>query len=187
VCGAVARSLFALVALVALGALFLLASCAGTSLLGPGAEVSYSGEWKISRSTDSVSGEKTADIQLISSATSHGSYSFPGAAKLQLVCFKGQPMVHFQFGFQIGSKADSEISYRFDDKSTHAIKPHILRGLEIMVIEDKGEVAQLMKELAAANTLYVTINSLAKGGSTASFNVAGASAAIDLVHKACHS
>jgi hypothetical protein len=113
--------------------------------------------------------------------------SFPGAAKLQLVCFKGQPMVHFQFGFQIGSKADSEISYRFDDKSTHAIKPHILRGLEIMVIEDKGEVAQLMKELAAANTLYVTINSLAKGGSTASFNVAGASAAIDLVHKACHS
>jgi hypothetical protein len=55
----------------------------------------------------------------------------------------------------------------------------------MMVIEDRSEVAQFMNLLATANTLYLTINSLAEGGSTASFDVAGASPAIELVHKAC--
>jgi hypothetical protein len=47
-------------------------------------------------------------------------------------------------------------------------------------------VAQFIKELATANTLYVGINSLAKGSSAASFNVAGASAAIETLHLDCH-
>ena len=103
-----------------------------------------------------------------------------------MVCFKGQPVIHFIFIYQIGSKSDSEISYRFDDRPAHTIKPHIMRGLEIMVIEDKGEVAQFIKELAAANTLYVTINSLAKGPRPLR-SMSQASPAIDLIHKACHS
>jgi len=48
VCGAVARSLFALVAL---SALSVLCVCAGTNPLGPGAEVMSSGEWQISEGT----------------------------------------------------------------------------------------------------------------------------------------
>ena len=40
----------------------------------------------------------------------------------------------------------------------------------MMVIEDRSEVAQFMNLLATANTLYLTINSLAKGGSTASMS-----------------
>jgi hypothetical protein len=173
-------------AFLALFMVSLLGACAGTNPLGPGAEVMSSGEWQISKATDSVSGEKAANIQLISNKTSQGSLTFPGGAKLQLVCFNGQAVAHFQFGFQIGSKADSEISYRFDDKPAHTIKPHILRGLEMMVIENKAEVSQFMKELATANTLYLTINSLAKGSSAASFNVTGAAPAIELVHRACH-
>ncbi|HET7447575.1 MAG TPA: hypothetical protein VFJ49_06650 [Methyloceanibacter sp.] len=164
----------------------LLSACAGISPLGPGAEVTSSGAWQISKSTDSVTGEATGNIKLTANQTSHDGRTFPGGTGLQLVCFKGQPVVHFIFIFQIGSKSDSEISYRFDDKPAHTIKPHILRGLEMMVIEDRSEVAQFMNGLATANTLYLTINSLAKGGSTASFNVAGASPAIELVHKACH-
>jgi hypothetical protein len=143
------------------------------------------GAWQISKSTDSVTGEATVNIKLTANQTSHDGRTFPGGTGLQLVCFKGQPEVHFIFIFQIGSKSDSEISYRFDDKPAHTIKPHILRGLEMMVIKDRSEVAQFMNLLATANTLYLTINSLAKGGSTASFDVAGASPAIELVHKAC--
>jgi hypothetical protein len=45
---------------------------------------------------------------------------------------------------------------------------------------------EFIRELATANTLYITINSLANGSSTASFNVAGASPAIELIHSACH-
>jgi hypothetical protein len=163
-----------------------LCACAASGPLGAAAEAASSGDWEISQGVDSVTGGKTANIKLVASKTSHDGTTSPGGAGLQLVCFKGQPMVHFLFVFQIGSKADSEISYRFDDKPTHAIKPHILRGLETMVIENKGEVAQFLKDLAAANTLYVMINSLAKGSSAASFNVAGASAAIETLHKGCH-
>ena len=47
-CGAVARSLFALVAL---SAPSVLCVCAGTNPLGPGAEVMSSGEWQISKGT----------------------------------------------------------------------------------------------------------------------------------------
>jgi hypothetical protein len=169
----------------ALAALALLTGCA-TNPLGPGAEVTTSGEWQISRATDSVTGGKTANIQIMSDNTSHGGLTFARGAELQLVCFGGQPVVHFMFGFQIGSKADSEISYRFDERSAHRIKPHILRGLEKMVIENKAEVAQFMNELGTASVLYVSINSLAKGSSAASFNVAGAQPAIELLHTACH-
>jgi hypothetical protein len=154
--------------------------------LGPGAEVMSSGAWQISKSTDSVTGETTVNIKLIANQSSHDGRTFPGGTGLQLVCFKGQPVVHFIFIFQIGSKSDSEISYRFDDKPTHVIKPHILRGLEIMVIENNTEVAQFMKELATANTLYLTISSLAKGPSAASFSVAGAGPVIELVRRNCH-
>jgi hypothetical protein len=175
-----ARSLFAV------GAVSALCACAATGPLGAAAETTSSGAWRISKGIDSVTGVKTANIQLVSDKTSHGGLTFPGGAGLQLGCFKGQPVVHFEFGFQIGSKSDSEITYRFDEKPAHAIKPHILRGLEMMVIEDKAEATQFMNELATANRLYVTINSLAKGSSAAAFNVAGAPAAIELIRTACH-
>jgi hypothetical protein len=150
------------------------------------AETTSSGDWQITKQVDSVTGAKTVNIQVLSDRTSHGGLTFAQGARLQLACFKGQPLVHFQFGFQIGSKSDSEIAYRFDDRAAHAIKPHILRGLETMVIENKAEVAQFMNELATANRLYLMINSLAKGSSAASFKVAGAPAAIELIRTACH-
>lgn len=94
----------------------------------------------------------------------------------------GSPLhIHFPDWVEIGF--GDQLPLR--RKPAHTIKPHILRGLEMMVIEDRSEVAQFMNLLATANTLYLTINSLAEGGSTASFDVAGASPAIELVHKAC--
>ncbi len=64
---------------------------------------------------------------------------------------------------------------------------HILRGLSVAVIEDKKEVAQFLKDLASANVLYVVINSVAKGRTSAEFRVAGAQTAIDWLSANCGS
>lgn len=156
-----------------------------TPLTATASAAQSAGDWEITKSIDSVTGRKSVNIKVVSYKVSYKGQIYGRVAELQLGCFKSQPVVNFQFGFQIGSKSDSEIRYRFDDKPVHAIKPHILRGLETMVIENKSEVAQFMRELATANTLYLMIDSMAKGSSAAAFNVAGATEAIDLIHQAC--
>ena len=89
------------------------------------------------------------------------------------------------FAFQIGSKADSEIVYRFDDKPAQPIDARILRGLKIFVIEDKTEVKQFLGGLATANALYFEISSLDKGRTSAEFRVAGAQRGVDLLDAYC--
>ena len=84
------------------------------------------------------------------------------------------------FAFQIGSKADSEILYRFDAGPMQLVEPRILRGLKIFVIETKTEVKQFLDGLATANALYIQISSLDKGSTSAEFRVAGAQRRIDV-------
>lgn len=78
------------------------------------------------------------------------------------------------FAFQIGSKADSEILYRFDEKPMQPVEARILRGLRIFVIEDKTEVKQFLAGLPTANALFIEIHSLDKGRTSAEFRAAGA-------------
>ena len=89
------------------------------------------------------------------------------------------------FAFQIGSKADSEIFYRFDETPVQPVEARILRGLKIFVIEDKTEVKQFLGGLATANALYIEISSLDKGRTSAEFRVAGAQTPIDLLSVNC--
>ena len=89
------------------------------------------------------------------------------------------------FAFQIGSKADSEILYRFDEKPMQPVEARILRGLKIFVIEKKTEVEQFLGGLATANALYIQISSLDKGGTSAEFRVAGAQRGIDVLTVCC--
>ena len=109
----------------------------------------------------------------------------PPDALLQLVCLKNKPLIHVMFAFQIGSKADSEILYRFDEKPMQPVEARILRGLRIFVIENKTEVKQFLDGLATANALYIQISSLDKGGTSAEFRVAGAQQGIDVLTAYC--
>ena len=62
----------------------------------------------------------------------------PPDALLQLVCLKNKPLIHVMFAFQIGSKADSEIRYRFDERADAAGRGRAsCRGLKIFVIEKR--------------------------------------------------
>ena len=93
---------------------------------------------------------------------------------------KDKPLIHVMFAFQIGSKADSEILYRFDAGPMQLVEPRILRELKIFVIETKTEVKQFLDGLATANALYIQISSLDKGSTSAEFRVAGAQRRIDV-------
>jgi hypothetical protein len=125
------------------------------------------------------------NVKLEARKTAHDGLFLPPHALLQLGCLKNHPLIHFTFAFQIGSKGDSEISYRFDEQPAQPVEARILRGLRIMVIEDKKEVARFFDGLAAANALYVVISSLDRGRTSAEFRVAGAQTPIEWIAANC--
>ncbi|MGH6826219.1 hypothetical protein [Methyloceanibacter sp.] len=168
---------------VVLGAL--LGSCAGLDVFVAAAHAESSGEWQITAKIDDVAKTKVLNLKLEARKTAHDGLFLPPDALLQLVCLKGQPLIHVMFAFQIGSKADSEILYRFDEKPMQPVEARILRGLKIFVIENKSEVKQFLGGLASANALFVAISSLDKGRTSAEFRVAGAQTPIDLLEANC--
>ena len=137
------------------------------------------------RRTDRVTGAKILNVKLEARKTAHDGLFLPPDALLQLGCLKNHPLIHFTFAFQIGSKGNSEISYRFDEQPAQPVEARILRGLKIVVIEDKKAVAKFVDELATATTLYFVISSLDKGRTSAEFRVAGAQTPIEWIAANC--
>jgi hypothetical protein len=168
---------------VVLGAL--IGMCAGRDALIATAAAESSGDWQITAKVDDAAKTKVFNVKVEARKTAHDGLFLPPDALLQLVCLKGQPLIHVMFAFQIGSKADSEILYRFDEKPMQPVEVRILRGLKIFVIENKTEVKQFLDGLATANALYIAISSLDKGSTSAEFHVAGAQRGIDLLATYC--
>ena len=171
---------------VAVLAASMLSGCAAGGAVGATAQASTAGNWQITRGVDRVTGGTLTKVSLSASRTANTRYSSTPNALLQFACLKGQLIPHFQFAFQVGSKADSEILYRFDDRSSHSIQGHILRGLKIVVIDDKRETGPFLAELEQSAVLYLIVNSLTQGRTAAEFPVAGASAALAAVRAVCH-
>jgi hypothetical protein len=77
-------------------------------------------------------------------------------AAIQLTCFENAPIVRFSFDFKIGSDVNSILGYRFDDKPGHDNVPsRIVLGYNVIIIEDKNEVARFVSELATSKILAV--------------------------------
>ena len=163
----------------------LLCICAGRSPFVVTAVAESSGDWQITVKVDDAAKTKVFNVKLEARKTAHDGLFLPPDALLQLVCLKGQPLIHVMFAFQIGSKADSEILYRFDEKPMQPVEARILRGLKIFVIEKRTEVKQFLDGLATANALYIAISSLDKGRTSAEFRVAGAQRGIDVLTAYC--
>ena len=138
-----------------------------------------SGEWKIERQADRITGNAIASALLRTRNSSHSGEDYAKPASLQLTCFERNPVVRFSFEFKIGSDKNSLLGYRFDEKPGHDnVESRILLGYTVIVIEDRAAVAQFIDELVSSNVLYVRIRSLNAGRTTAEFRVAGAPAAV---------
>lgn len=145
-----------------------------------------SGEWKIERTADRVTGNAITSASLFTRNSSHTGVDYAKVAQLQLMCFERNPVVRFSFDFKIGSDKNSMLGYRFDDKpGRDNVESRVLLGYTVIVIEDKTAVAQFVDELMTSNLLYLRIRSLNAGRTTAEFRVAGAAAAVQAGFAEC--
>jgi hypothetical protein len=145
-----------------------------------------SGEWKIDRQLDRITGKAITNALLLTRNSSHSGEDYAKPARIQLLCFENKPVVRFVFEFKIGSDRNASLGYRFDDKPGHDnVESRVLFGNEIIVIEDKTAVAQFIDELVNSNVLYLRMRSLNAGRTTAEFRVAGAAAAVQAGFAEC--
>jgi hypothetical protein len=145
-----------------------------------------SGEWKIERTADRVTGNAITSASLFTKNSSHSGVDYAKLAQMQLMCFERNPVIRFSFDFKVGSDTNSMLGYRFDDKPGHDnVASRVLTGYTVVMIEDKTAVAQFVDELVTSNALYLRIRSLNAGRTTAEFRVAGAGAAVEAGFAEC--
>jgi hypothetical protein len=145
-----------------------------------------SGEWRIERQTDRITGNAIASALLATRNSSHSGVDYAKPAQMQLTCFEGKAVARFAFEFKIGSDKNSALGYRFDDKpGRDNVESRILLGYTVIVIEDKTAMAQFVDELVSSNVLYLRIRSLNAGRTTAEFRVPGAAAAVQAAFAEC--
>jgi hypothetical protein len=162
-----------------------LCACSGRDPFVTNAAVVPSGNWRIERVVDRITGAPlpSATVRTLSSNSAE---PFPQPAALQLTCFKDQPIVRIGFDFKVGSNRNSVLGYRFDDKPGRELeKPRFLQDFHSVVIEDKAEVAQFVSELATSKVVYIRIRSLNAGRTAAEFRLDGAQAAIEAGYDGC--
>jgi hypothetical protein len=177
--GLVVRVIFAVIAVL------MLSACAARDPLVSSAAAVPSGNWRIERQMDRITGAPLASAFLMTKTSSNSAEPFPQPSQLQLLCFKDAPIVRLVFEFKVGSNQNSVFGYRFDEKPGREIKARFLQDFKTVVIEDKAEVAQFVSELATSDVLYVRIRSLNAGRTAAEFRLNGAPTAIEAAFTGC--
>lgn len=137
------------------------------------------GNWRIERQVDRITGAPISSAYLPTRAVSNSAIAFPPPAQLQLTCFKDQPLIRLGFDFRVGSNRNSVLGYRFDQNPGREPHARFLQDFRTVVIEERDEVAQFVRELAASRVLYVRIRSLNTARSSAEFQLDGSHAAIE--------
>ncbi len=181
------RAAFAVMAvLLCAGLGVVLGGCAGRDPYVAEPATTTSGNWKIERQVDRVTGVPVPSAMLIIPNASNTFADYAKPASMQLTCFDGKPMVRFAFEFKVGTDPNSTLGYRFDEKPGHDnVAARFLQEFRTVVIEDHAAVAAFVNELAASNMLVIRIRSLAAGRTTADFKLDGAAAAIEAAFAGC--
>ena len=136
------------------------------------------GNWRVERQIDRATGAPISSAYLETRNSSHTGIAFSQPAGMQVSCFKNAPLVHFTFGYQIGSTRNAEFAYRFDDKPGRTIKVRFVDDYKSVVIEGPNEVAQFLDEMESSAALYVLIRSFNRGRTSADFKLEGGADAI---------
>ena len=145
-----------------------------------------SGNWKIERQIDRITGTPLPSAQLMTANSSNSAVTNARPAGLQLTCFEQKPLVRISFEFKIGTDNNTILGYRFDDKPGHDnVASRILGGHQVIVIEDRASVADFIRDMSGSRTLYVRIRSLNAGRSTAEFKLDGSDAAVKAAFADC--
>jgi hypothetical protein len=145
-----------------------------------------SGNWRVDRQTDRITGRAVSSAQLMTRNSSHSGIDYAQPAAMQLTCFEGHPIVRISFDFKIGSDKNTILGYRFDEKpGRDNVESRVLLGYQHIVIEEKAAVAQFIDDLAGSSVLYIRIRSLNAGRTTAEFRLDGSAAAVQAAYSDC--
>jgi hypothetical protein len=153
--------------------------------LVPPAAAQTPGAWKIDRKPDPITGGGANAWVLATRVTPLPGHAVPRPAGLQLVCFKDAPVVRVKFMQQVGANRSATFRYRFDEKAGHEPAVRFQADRSTIVLEDKAEVAKFAADLAGADTLVVSVDSLVFGKTNAAFPVRGAAPAITAAYEQC--
>jgi hypothetical protein len=163
----------------------LLAACTHDPYVNVNNTIS-SGEWKIERQVDRVTGAPISSASLMTNHVSNSNMVVAPPARLQLACFKEHPVVVIAFAFKIGSTRNAELAYRFDAMPGHEPRVRIVDDYRSVLIDDPNEVMRFTGDMATSDSLYLHIRSLTAAGRTsAEFKVAGAPPAIAAAYAGC--
>ena len=162
----------------------LLCACASDPYVRS-ASTAPSGNWRIERQLDRVTGAPIDSAFVTTRTSSNSSAILSQPATLQLGCFLGKPVVTFAFAFKVGTNLNSFLGYRFDEKPGHEIGARFVQNSSSVVIEEPAEVAQFVSELSTSKLLYIRIRSINAGRTAAEFDVDGAPAAIQSAFAHC--
>ncbi len=164
----------------------ILGACAGRDPYVATPATTTSGNWKIERQVDRVTGVPVPSAMIVIPNASNSFADYAKSASMQLTCFDGKPIVRFAFEFKVGTDPNSTLGYRFDEKPGHDnVAARFLQEYRTVVIEDHAAVATFANELATSNMLVIRIRSLAAGRTTADFKLDGATAAIEAAFAGC--
>jgi hypothetical protein len=170
------------------------ASLTATAPPQPGEEASLTpapppapSAWTINRKIDRITGQPASTAHVITTKTSRSGRHLLGGVAVELLCFENKPVVRVIFSLRAGANRNSTLAYRFDEKPGHDAKATFLQDHKTIVIDDKAEVAQFLDELSTSNNLFVRVNSVFVGQSSAEFRVHGGKEAIEAAYAPCPS
>lgn len=165
---------------------WLLSACVTRDPAVTMADATPSGNWKIERQVDRITGAPLPSAQLMTRTSSNSRVPTQQPAGLQLTCFDKQPLVRFSFEFKVGAEKDTILGYRFDDRpGRDDVKARVLGRHQVIVIEDRATVADFIGGMSGAKVLYVRVRSLGAGRTTAEFRLDGAEAAVQAAFANC--
>ncbi|MDB5520797.1 MAG: hypothetical protein JWQ82_394 [Tardiphaga sp.] len=145
-----------------------------------------SGEWRIARQLDRVTGAQLPSAGIIALA-SNTYEDYPKPSLMQLTCFDGKPLVRFAFGWKIGADVNTTLGYRFDDKPgrDNIDGVRFMQDERMVVIEETPAVVRFVNDLRGARVLYLRIRSITQGRTTAEYKLDGSEPAIQAAFADC--
>lgn len=163
-----------------------LGGCAGRDPYVAAPASTMSGNWKIEKQVDAITGVPVPSAMVLIPNASNSFAEYARPASMQLTCFEAKPLVRFAFEFKVGTDTNSILGYRFDDKPGHDnVNARFLQEYKTVVIEDRAEVTKFAGELAQSKVLVIRVRSLNAGRTTAEFKLDGAPAAIEAAFAGC--
>ena len=146
------------------------------------------GDWIIEQQIDRVTGAPLPSATLPGAASNSGIDYWAKRGVLQLTCFGGKPIVRFGFEFKVGTKDNSFVGYRFDDKPGREVvtNARFQQDYRMVVLEDRADVLQFINDLRGSKALYVRIRSLNAGRTSLDLpKLEGSDEAIDAAYAGC--